>query len=56
MKAIILINKKRNFKIIYFRFLLAETFKYLYLIFDDPNNIDIDKYVFNTEAHPFKKF
>ena len=32
-------------------FLLAETFKYMYLIFSDDSVIDIDKYVFNTEAH-----
>ncbi|PWN32390.1 seven-hairpin glycosidase [Meira miltonrushii] len=35
-------------------FLYAELFKYLFLIFDDPNVISLDTYVFNTEAHPFK--
>lgn len=34
-------------------FLYAETFKYLYLIFADPELANLDKYVFNTEAHPF---
>ncbi|KAK6201677.1 mannosyl oligosaccharide 1,2-alpha-mannosidase [Scheffersomyces amazonensis] len=34
----------------------AETLKYLYLLFDDTNKIPLDKYVFNTEAHPFPKF
>lgn len=34
-------------------FLYAETFKYLYLIFADPETANLDKYVFNTEAHPF---
>lgn len=34
----------------------AETLKYLYLLFDDNNKIPLDKYVFNTEAHPFLKF
>jgi len=34
-------------------FLYAETFKYLYLIFADPEVANLDKYVFNTEAHPF---
>ncbi|KAI0794361.1 glycoside hydrolase family 47 protein [Fomes fomentarius] len=34
-------------------FWFAETLKYLYLIFDDPNHVSIDDYVFNTEAHPF---
>ncbi|SJL03895.1 related to Mannosyl-oligosaccharide alpha-1,2-mannosidase precursor [Armillaria ostoyae] len=35
-------------------FWFAEVLKYLYLTFDDPTNISIDDYVFNTEAHPFK--
>ncbi|KAH9811056.1 family 47 glycoside hydrolase [Melampsora americana] len=35
-------------------FVLAETLKYYYLLFDDPNLISLDEYVFNTEAHPFK--
>lgn len=34
-------------------FLFAETFKYLYLLFSSPNMISLDKFVFNTEAHPF---
>uniref|UniRef100_A0AAR2KLP3 alpha-1,2-Mannosidase n=1 Tax=Pygocentrus nattereri TaxID=42514 RepID=A0AAR2KLP3_PYGNA len=34
-------------------FFLGETLKYFYLLFsDDPNLISLDKYVFNTEAHP----
>lgn len=33
-------------------FYLAETLKYLYLVQDPDNNIDLMKYVFNTEAHP----
>jgi len=32
-------------------FFLAETLKYLYLIFADDDYISLDKYVFNTEAH-----
>ena len=34
-------------------FVLAETFKYLYLLFDsDPHRyIDIDQFIFTTEAH-----
>lgn len=32
-------------------FWLAETLKYLYLLFDD--NLDLSEIVFNTEAHPF---
>jgi mannosyl-oligosaccharide alpha-1,2-mannosidase len=34
-------------------FFLAETLKYLYLLFTDDDVIPLDKYVFNTEAHPF---
>jgi len=33
-------------------FFLAETLKYLYLIFSPPDLIPLDKFVFNTEAHP----
>ncbi|CAB3398851.1 unnamed protein product [Caenorhabditis bovis] len=34
-------------------FLLAETFKYAYLAFADNSLIDLNTWVFNTEAHPF---
>ncbi|KAK9452666.1 glycoside hydrolase [Dipodascopsis uninucleata] len=38
-------------------FWLAETLKYLYLLFEDDDSIlDLEKVVFNTEAHPFAKF
>jgi len=33
-------------------FFLAETMKYLYLLFADPATINLNKTVFNTEAHP----
>lgn len=34
-------------------FLIAETFKYLYLLFgDDKDELPLDRWVFNTEAHP----
>ncbi|KAJ7994004.1 hypothetical protein DPEC_G00261450 [Dallia pectoralis] len=34
-------------------FFLGETLKYFYLLFsDDPELVSLDKYVFNTEAHP----
>jgi len=36
-------------------FYLAETLKYLYLIFAPEETFDLQKCVFNTEAHPFKK-
>lgn len=35
-------------------FLLAETMKYLYLIFSDGDDMHLDEWVFNTEAHPFR--
>ncbi|KAF9875812.1 glycosyl hydrolase family 47 [Colletotrichum karsti] len=34
---------------------LAETLKYFYLIFSDPELINLDEWVFNTQAHPFKR-
>ncbi|KAF3938973.1 hypothetical protein ABW19_dt0203202 [Dactylella cylindrospora] len=33
----------------------AETLKYLYLIFADPELCSLDDWVFNTEAHPLKR-
>jgi mannosyl-oligosaccharide alpha-1,2-mannosidase len=36
-------------------FWLAETLKYLYLIFSEPGHISLDEYVLSTEAHPFKR-
>ncbi|CAO2201090.1 unnamed protein product [Urochloa humidicola] len=35
-------------------FFLAETLKYLYLLFSPPSLISFDEWVFNTEAHPLK--
>jgi mannosyl-oligosaccharide alpha-1,2-mannosidase len=35
-------------------FFIAETLKYLLLIFSDDTFIPLDTYVFNTEAHPFR--
>lgn len=35
-------------------FFLAETLKYLYLIFAPEKTLDLNKFVFNTEAHPLK--
>lgn len=35
-------------------FFLAETLKYLYLLFSDDSLLPLDEWVFNTEAHPFK--
>jgi len=37
-------------------FLFAETFKYFYLLFAPPSTLDFDRVIFNTEAHPIRKF
>ncbi|KAL0060424.1 hypothetical protein AAF712_012793 [Marasmius tenuissimus] len=37
-------------------YFLAETLKYLYLLFTDEEIIPLDKWVFNTEAHPLPIF
>jgi len=37
-------------------FFLAETLKYLYLLFTDEEIVPLDKWVFNTEAHPLPIF
>eukprot|EP01045_Picozoa_sp_COSAG04_P011769 COSAG04_NODE_768_length_10460_cov_6.967378_3_plen_51_part_00 len=34
-------------------FWLAETLKYTYMLQDDEASIDLEKFVLNTEAHPF---
>jgi len=36
-------------------YFLAETLKYLYLLFAPEETIDFDGVVFNTEAHPLRK-
>ena len=35
-------------------FFLAETLKYLYLLFSPSDVISLDEWVFNTEAHPIR--
>ncbi|KAF2142253.1 glycoside hydrolase family 47 protein [Aplosporella prunicola CBS 121167] len=37
-------------------FWMAETLKYLFLLFGDEDVLPLDKVVFNTEAHPFPTF
>jgi hypothetical protein len=37
-------------------FVFAETFKYFYLLFAPPATLDFGKIVFNTEAHPLRRF
>jgi len=36
-------------------FVLAETFKYFYLLFASPGTLEFDKVIFNTEAHPLRR-
>ena len=35
-------------------FFLAETLKYLYLLFSPTDVLSLDEWVLNTEAHPLK--
>jgi len=37
-------------------FFLGETLKYLFLLFDPDSPVDLNKHVFNTEAHPLRNF
>jgi len=37
-------------------FFFSETLKYLYLLFCPPHYISLNDFVFNTEAHPTRKF
>jgi ER degradation enhancer, mannosidase alpha-like 2 len=36
-------------------FVMAETFKYFYLLFASPRTLRFDKVTFNTEAHPLRR-
>jgi Glycosyl hydrolase family 47 len=36
-------------------FVLAETFKYFYLLFSPSETLQFDRVIFNTEAHPLKR-
>jgi mannosidase alpha-like ER degradation enhancer 2 len=36
-------------------FVMAETFKYFYLLFAPPETLQFDKVIFNTEAHPLER-
>jgi ER degradation enhancer, mannosidase alpha-like 2 len=36
-------------------YFLAETWKYLYLLFASPETLDFDKVIFSTEAHPIRR-
>jgi mannosidase alpha-like ER degradation enhancer 2 len=51
MKDVVTKEKRDNME----SFFLAETLKYLYLLFAPLDTIDLSKTVFNTEAHPIRK-
>ncbi|KAH6686816.1 family 47 glycosyl hydrolase [Plectosphaerella plurivora] len=36
-------------------FWLAETLKYFYLLYSEPDVVSLDEWVLNTEAHPFRR-
>ncbi|KAF2187279.1 glycoside hydrolase family 47 protein [Zopfia rhizophila CBS 207.26] len=36
-------------------FWMAETLKYFYLVFSEPDVVSLDDWVFNTEAHPLRR-
>lgn len=36
-------------------FWFGETLKYFYLVFSPPDMISLDEWIFNTEAHPFRR-
>ena len=36
-------------------FWMAETLKYFYLIFSEPDVVSLDDWVLNTEAHPLRR-
>ena len=36
-------------------FFFSETLKYYYLIFSPPDLISLDRFVLNTEGHPFRR-
>lgn len=46
---------KHNFRDEVESFWMAETLKYAYLLYSDPDLISLDDFVFNTEAHPLSR-
>ena len=44
---------KQGFRAEMESFFIAETLKYLFLLFADDSVLPLDQIVFNTEAHPF---
>ena len=50
------VNEKNSFDDKQESFFIAETLKYLYLIFSDDDLLPLEEWVFNTEAHPLPVF
>ncbi|EWC47234.1 hypothetical protein DRE_03353 [Drechslerella stenobrocha 248] len=48
-------ERRRNFRDTSESFWSAETLKYLYLTFSEPELCSLDNWVFNTEAHPLRR-
>ena len=51
LKSVVTKEKSDNME----SFFLAETLKYLYLLFAPDNTLNFKKVIFNTEAHPIKR-
>jgi mannosidase alpha-like ER degradation enhancer 2 len=51
LRSVVTKEKRDNME----SFFLAETLKYLYLLFAPPETLDLSRAVFNTEAHPIWK-
>ncbi|KAF9983310.1 hypothetical protein BGZ65_001931 [Modicella reniformis] len=49
------VNQPRSYDNKMESFFLAETLKYLYLMFTTPDVISLDDFVLNTEAHPIRR-
>lgn len=49
-------NVSIPFSLIRLDFSSALSLKYLYLMFTEEDLVPLDKYVFNTEGHPFSVF
>lgn len=39
----------------FYSYYFAEVLKYLFLSFADPNVVNLDDWVFNTECHPMRR-
>lgn len=53
LRDVLVTDNERNWSDHMESFFLGETLKYFYLLFSDDDVLPLDKWVFNTEAHPF---